>query len=108
MLNRSLTQSLPFLIFLAVISGCGESVESSGGAPSLPATPRTVFGGDRPVTIDVPSTYDPSHPTPLIVVLHGYSANGHVQEQYLRVAPLVEQHGILVIAPDGTRDSSGN
>ena len=44
-----------FLVFAAFTSGCGESDSGAAGpTPSFPATPRTVFGGARPVTIQVP------------------------------------------------------
>ena len=84
-------------------TGCGDS----GSAQSFPATPRTVFGGDRPVTLQVPSTYDSSHAVPLLVILHGYGASGMIQEQYFGLAPFVESAGILIAAPDGTVDRLG-
>jgi polyhydroxybutyrate depolymerase len=100
---------LALLALVALVPGCGES--SSGSASStqsFPATPRTVFGGDRPVTLQVPTTYDAGHPTPLLVVVHAYGVNGSLQEQYLRLGKLVESEGILIVAPDGTVDASGS
>ena len=110
MLTHSLRPStLALLALFALGSGCGESTsDSTSAAPSYPTTPRTVFGGERPVTLQVPSTYDVTRPAPLLVVLHGYGANGAVQAQYLRVVSLVESAGILLLAPDGTVDASGN
>ncbi len=98
-----------FLGLIALASACGESTtEIPNPAPSYPTTPRTEFGGTRPTTIQVPTTYDASHPTPLLVILHGYAGNGYFQEQYLRLGPLVESEGILIVAPDGTVDSKGS
>ncbi len=109
MANRSLRSRLLVLITLVALVGCGDSdADFSGVAPAFPATPRTVFGGARPVTIQVPTTYNAYRPAPLLVILHGYGANGFVQEQYLGVGPLVESEGILIIAPDGTMDSTGS
>jgi len=96
------------LLALAAVAGCGDSDPGSApGASSFPATPRTEFGGDRPVAIQVPTSYTADRPTPLLVILHGYGANGFFQEQYLGLAPLVERQGILIVAPDGTPDASG-
>jgi polyhydroxybutyrate depolymerase len=75
---------------------------------TFPAMPPTVFGGERPATLQVPTTYQPSQPLPLLVVLHGYSANGLVQEEYLRLPALIESERILIVAPDGTVDGAGN
>ncbi len=65
------------------------------------------FGGDRPVWLDVPSSYDHGNPTPLLFVLHGYGANGYTQKIYTGLADLVEKEGILLVAPDGTSDQDG-
>jgi polyhydroxybutyrate depolymerase len=91
------------LVCAALAAGCGDS----GSAQSFPATPRTVFGGDRPVTLQVPSTYDPGHAVPLLLILHGYGATGMIQEQYMGLGALVESEGILIAAPDGTVDRVG-
>jgi polyhydroxybutyrate depolymerase len=109
MLNRSTAPPLVALLVLAALAaGCGDSDSDSGDASqSFPATPRTVFGGDRPVTLQVPTTYDAGRPTPLLIVLHGYGADGNFQEQYLKLTLLVEGEGILIMAPDGTIDTSG-
>src|SRR5512140_361453 len=110
MLNQSFKpMRWALLVLIALAPGCGESTSgTANSAPSFPATPRTVFGGERPVTLQVPSTYDVTHPIPLLVVLHGYGVNGAVQAQYFRLVALVESQGFLLLAPDGTIDASGN
>lgn len=109
MLNRLLTSPLLTLILAALVVGCGDSgADSADTTPSFPANPRTEFGGDRPVTLQVPTTYDAKRPTPLLVVLHGYGADGFFQAQYLRLIPLIESEGILIVAPDGTIDRNGS
>jgi len=96
------------LFALIALAGCGDSdSDSTNAAASFPSVPRTVFGGDRPVTIQVPTTYDAGRPTPLLISLRGYGANGVIEEQYLRLGSLVESAGILIIAPDGTMDGNG-
>jgi polyhydroxybutyrate depolymerase len=109
MCNRLRGLSLFALIALVAFAGCGDSgSDTSAAAPALPTTPRTVFGGDRPVTIQVPTTYSADRPVPLLVILHGYGVNGFYEEQYLGLAALVDSEGILIIAPDGTKDSNGS
>ncbi len=78
-----------------------------GGADPLPAPTRTTFGGDRPVTLHVPSSYDHATPTPLIVVLHGASVTGQIQLDYIGFDRLVDDYGALLVAPDGTLNSAG-
>lgn len=73
-----------------------------------PPPERTVFGGDRPVTLQVPEDYDHRRPTPLIVLLHGYSASGLLQTVYLGLDQLAEWENVLLVAPDGTLDQAGN
>jgi polyhydroxybutyrate depolymerase len=72
--------------------------EAAGGA--LP----TEFGGDRPVTLQVPPGYDASEPTPLLLVVHGYGATGEIQTAYTGLGNLVAEHGYLLLAPDGLVD----
>lgn len=121
-------------VFLCVLVGCGSgSAGGAGGAagagpggaggggaspardagaadaPRVPdGPPKTEFGGDRPVRIQVPPTYDPRKPTPLVVFLHGYSANSIINRGFLGVDDLVDRFGMLMIAPEGTVDSRGN
>lgn len=66
-----------------------------------------IIGGDRPAEVLVPEAYDAERPWPLIVLLHGYGANGRVQAGYLRLFDRVDNDGVLLAMPDGTVDGSG-
>lgn len=79
-------------------AGCGGSKSSK---------PRTVFGGDRPVTLQVPAAYDGTTPAPLVILLHGYGVDGGIQEAYMHLGDLVDAHGVFLAAPDGTTDPQG-
>jgi polyhydroxybutyrate depolymerase len=82
-------------------------VVACGSSDTTP--PPTQFGTpDRPVTLQVPANYDSSQHYPLIMVLHGYSASGFVQEAYFGVKAEVTAGHAFVIAPDGLVDSTGN
>jgi polyhydroxybutyrate depolymerase len=61
----------------------------------------------RPYDIDVPDSYDKNQPTPLIVLLHGYSANGLLQDGLFGFTTLSQQRGVLVAHPDGLKDPTG-
>lgn len=61
----------------------------------------------RPYDHKVPTRYDPARPTPLVVVLHGYGANGVAQDAYFGVCRLGEERGYLCAYPDGTVDAQG-
>lgn len=65
------------------------------------------IGGSRPVSVYVPASYACT-PTPLVVMLHGYSASGATEESYLQITAQAEARGFLYAHPDGTTDSAGN
>jgi polyhydroxybutyrate depolymerase len=65
-----------------------------------------VFGGDRPVQLQVPSDFDESHDYPLVMILHGYGVSGSVQQSFLGLGNLADAEDVLVLAPDGTYDSN--
>ena len=78
-------------------------------APSEMATPRPklVVGGDRPVTVHVPASYDASQPAPLVILLHGYTDHGLSTDGWFRLAPAADARGFVYAYPDGTIDSDG-
>lgn len=67
----------------------------------------TVNAGRGPITVTLPSGYDPAEPVPLIVLLHGYGASGAIQEAYMRFGPIQDQYGYAFCAPDGTTNGVG-
>jgi len=87
------------LAALVVVAACSSS---ESPAPTQFGTP------DRPVTLQVPANYDSGQKYPLIMVLHGYSASGFVQEAYFGVKAEVTAGHAFVVAPDGLTDSTGN
>lgn len=83
------------------------SLVGCGGDDAEQTPTQIEFGGARPAYLEVPSTYDHTVAHPLLVVLHGYGANGFAQTRYTGVDALIEREGILLIAPDGTVNSDG-
>ncbi len=66
-----------------------------------------VDAGRGNVNVWVPSSYDPQVPMPLIMALHGYSANGPLFESVIQFEPLSEQYGFIYLHPSGTFDGTG-
>ena len=59
----------------------------------------------RPYDVDVPAGIDTSKPAPLIVLVHGYGANGFVQDALFGFNALADARGVFVAHPDGTLDA---
>jgi polyhydroxybutyrate depolymerase len=62
----------------------------------------------RPYDLHVPPHYDKGRATPLVIVLHGYTESGAIQDEYFRMSEVADREGFLVAHPDGTRDGGGN
>ena len=92
------------------------SPASPGTASPAPATPsegaspsaELVVGGDRPVTVHVPASYDAGQPAPLLILLHGYTGSGQDIDTYFDLGPAAEARGFVYAFPDGTYDNDGN
>lgn len=96
-------------VLVALVAGCSGPV-SSTPAP-VPAASPTVARGtflltvdNRQFTMHVPASYDPAKPAPLLLLLHGYSASGALQESYLKFTPESDRLGFLYAYPDGKID----
>lgn len=83
-------------LFLLLLAGCGTR--------AAPPT-RTIFGGDRPVELQVSRRYDHDEPSPLLVLLHGYGVAAEWEERYLGFGEIVDEQNYLLVAPNGTRDA---
>ncbi len=87
------------LLFALLAGACGSDEASD--------PPPTVFGGDRPVTLQVPTTYDADRSYPLLVLLHGWGGTSLLNQVYLGFTDAADTRDILVVAPDGTVDRDG-
>ena len=93
---------MPFLRFLLVSSLACAACSSSPSAKPYTPGPLVVA---RPYDIDVPVGYDKSKSYPLIMLLHGYGANGFVQDAYFGFNALADARGVFVAHPNGTLDT---
>ncbi|HEU0037151.1 MAG TPA: hypothetical protein VFQ53_41360 [Kofleriaceae bacterium] len=82
------------LLVMIVLAGCSD-----------PAPRPVTFGGDRPVDLHIPDGFDDAKTYPLVVVLHGYSVNGFIQQAYLGAKQLADSGEAFLIWPDGLYDS---
>jgi polyhydroxybutyrate depolymerase len=62
----------------------------------------------RPYKLRTPTPLDESKPMPLVLLLHGYSADGERQDGIMHIGDLVDKERFLLAMPDGTPDSAGN
>jgi polyhydroxybutyrate depolymerase len=101
------------LLALTACASESESLPDAGPDAAAPDAPThdaglpTVFGGARPADLLVPSSYDPSQPTPLVVALHGYHQINSYVTGVIGFNDLYESAGFLLIAPHGTQDADG-
>lgn len=95
-------------LLLAACSSSSTGVTSGTDAtsPTRGDFDPVPFGGERPAQLYVPTGYSDATPTPLLVLLHGYSASGAVQDLYLGLRQHAESRGFLYIFPDGTVDKA--
>lgn len=89
--------------------------EAEGGGSSAqciveggPTTEDFKTSGSRPVDVDLPDGYDGSTPAPLLILLHGYTGSGAIQEAYFQLGELTNAQGIVYAHPDGTTDAGNN
>lgn len=88
-------------LLLAVIwlmAACGDGTTPTGGPPGFES---------RPYALDVAPGHDPSTPTALLLVLHGYGSSGSRMEQWWQLSELARARDVLVAHPDGNLDSAG-
>jgi len=66
-----------------------------------------VYPGDRPFTLVVPTTYQSGTPAPLLIALHGYTAESPYAESYFALGKVADEKAILTVYPSGTKDTNG-
>ena len=74
--------------------------------PSYPEPPGKL-GGERPADYYLPADYSHEKAWPLVVLLHGFSANGQVQNLYLGLSKHVDELGFILVVPNGTMNPDG-
>lgn len=109
---------------VALLVGCASGAGTSDGidASSTTSAATTTAAGtttttdttsaslfaDRPYKVFVPTKYDEKTAAPLVILLHGYTATGDLQEVYFKLQPEAEARGFLYVHPDGLVDRRNN
>jgi polyhydroxybutyrate depolymerase len=82
--------------------------ECSPAKPSVEAGSQryTMTSGDieRQYIVFVPSEYDPSQSTPLVLSLHGYTSNAAEQQGYTGWNDVAERESFILVYPQATGD----
>jgi polyhydroxybutyrate depolymerase len=89
-----------FVIQLVLATACA----ACSSSPKPDPNPLVVA---RPYDWDQPAGYDKHKSYPLIVLVHGYGANGFVQDALFGFAQLADDKQVFVAHPDGTLDQTG-
>ena len=110
-MHRTLV-SLAVVALLSACSSKSSDAPADGGTGDDASTGddggNAADAGSRPYTVKVPASYDSSKPMPLLILLHGYSANGFLQDAYFGLTATSDEKGFLYVHPDGLKDKKGN
>lgn len=81
-----------------------QAKDSSAPEVLAPIDRNGPIGGNRPVEVKTPESYDAEGATkhPLLILLHGYGSDAARQDEYLRLSAAALQRGFVFAAPDGT------
>jgi len=91
------------LLLAAVLFAC-----SSAPAVAPPDPASHTFGGSRPVPfVRAPDKYDRSKPVSLVLMLHGYGSDALQTNVLFGLQYIADDENILLVAPEGTVDSTG-
>jgi polyhydroxybutyrate depolymerase len=89
---------IAMLLLAALLAACGSAAYPPG---------TLVVGGGRPVPVIRPPDHDPTVPTPLVVVLHGFRSNATTIERVFPVASGAAVAGALLVYPTGGTNPFG-
>ncbi len=90
------------------VAGVDDAAPADAPAVDAGPIPSGPIGGDqRPAPVTLPGDYSPDQAWPLVVLLHGFSANGFVQDAYLGFSAQATPLGFIAVVPDGTKNPDG-
>jgi len=81
------------------LTGCADT-------DSCFSNPTLQIGIERPAQVQIPSDYTTTTRYPLVIVLHGFGANGFVQSLYLGLGTRVDSKQYILVVPEGTENTN--
>ncbi|MFO8150207.1 MAG: alpha/beta hydrolase-fold protein [Trueperaceae bacterium] len=99
MIARTLRLVFVGALMAALLAACSRFV--------LPPDAFGVGGEERPAVVVPPPDHDPAVPTPLLVMLHGYRSSAARVERVFPFGSGAAVAGVIVVRPQGTRDTAG-
>lgn len=73
-----------------------------------PDPPREIGAGQgRPTEVLLPDDYSIERRYPLVILLHGFGANGALQDFVFRLGDRVTRNQFILVRPDGTMNQNG-
>ncbi len=102
------------LVLAAGCSGSATRAASDSGTGASPAAQiairptatQAALVAARPFEVHVPPGSGKA-PAPLLILLHGFSVDGAIQEAYFELTPVADEHGMLYVHLDGTVNAVG-
>ncbi|HEY1420588.1 MAG TPA: hypothetical protein VGG90_07745, partial [Candidatus Dormibacteraeota bacterium] len=95
-----------------VMVACGGSTVGATSTPTASAPPATSQighisegGVQRSYVVYRPASLDRSHPTPLVVAMHGYTVDTSWMEPNTHLNEAAAADGFVVVYPQGQNDS---
>jgi polyhydroxybutyrate depolymerase len=105
------------LLFMLGASGCTDSedtlfvISKLGGCAddnTCVSNPPLMINAARPAAVHIPSDYTTTTQYPLVIVLHGFGANGEIQAGYFGLIDRVDTRQYVMVTPDGLRNANGS
>lgn len=94
------------LCFL-LLAACTGATPDDTGPTFDPDPPDELASATRPAGVVLPGEYDISQTYPLVISLHGFTANATVQDVIFGLGVRAEETGFILVKPEGTTDSQG-
>lgn len=99
------------LVFGMQLVGCGEDMpvdDEEDTEVEETNTPPQYIHDTRPARLHVPRDYDENKSYPLVVMIHGFSVSGALQDVIFQLVKRVNSHQFVLIVPEGTKNRDKN
>ncbi|MFT4519140.1 MAG: polyhydroxybutyrate depolymerase [Halioglobus sp.] len=95
------TDGIDSIVFAPYLSGCADT-------ETCESNPILSIDDARPAQVIIPADYNTETRYPLVILLHGFGANGPVQSLYLGLNSRVDTQQFVLVTPNGTINEFGS